>query len=169
MKEMRSMFLCGDLGNSAIIRVATFRNENEDFDLQLVLCTPGGEFSSWCGIIDLLSGHRAKGDLSTVAVGEVCSGGVPILASGCRGRRGIFRHAMIGLHEPFLEHITADPAVQASEMRLLESMRARYYNMFAEFTPHTVKWWRARLANQSMLWIDAKEAIKWGLADVILG
>ena len=163
---MKELLLTDSLEYAAVVPVFQHKGAEE---LTVYLCTPGGEFAAWAGIVDLLSDLREQGNLVTVAVGEVCSGGIPILAAGSPGRRGVFRHAMLGLHEPFLGETTADPAVQSAEVRCLESMRQRFYNMMAEFTTHTAKWWRKQLTNQSMLWIDAKQAVRWGLADHVLG
>ncbi|NIN65438.1 MAG: hypothetical protein GTO63_12225, partial [Anaerolineae bacterium] len=148
----------------------TLHAEHVDCEtVRLSLCTPGGDFSAWAGIIDLLEPVRSAGQLVTIAVGEVCSGGVPILASGTPGRRGVYRHTMLGLHEPYLACTTDDPAVQASDMKLLDSMKARFYNLMAEYTRHRAKWWRDRLAAKSLIWIDAKQAVRWGIADKVLG
>jgi ATP-dependent protease ClpP protease subunit len=165
------LIIAGDLDHQTLTRAWKILNGNGQELIQTLrvhLCTPGGDCAIWTALIDILSPWRDS-ELVTIAMGEVCSGGVPILASGTRGRRGIYRNTMIGLHEPYLSETTPDPAVQASEMRIAESMKARFYNLLAEHTDHRACWWRRRLTGQSMIWIDAKEAIKWGLADKVLG
>lgn len=163
------MLLTGELGMEQVTSVWKYTQLKKTGTLRLYLCTEGGEVSSWTAIIDLLSDIRARDQLVTVAMGEVCSGGVPILAYGTPGRRGIYRHTMIGLHEPYLTSTTPDPAVLRAEVKTLESMRDRFYTLMAQLTQRRPSWWRHRLAGQSLIWIDAKEAIRWRLADVVLG
>ncbi len=167
-ETVRTILLCGELNHAAVQYV--WDQVNNDIDRGIVtICSPGGEFAAWSAIIDVLDAWRSSDALCTVGMGEVASGAVPILASGTPGRRGIYRHAMVGLHEPYLDETTADPAVQASEVRIIAAMKDRFYNLLAEYTNNRPSWWRKRLAGKSMVWIDAQQAIKWRIADRILG
>lgn len=164
-----AILLTGELGMDHVKTIWRRTQLRSSGPVKLYLCTEGGDLAAWVAIIDMLSELHERGDLVTVGMGEVCSGGVPILAYGSPGRRGIYRHTMIGLHEPYLTSTTADPAVLRAEVKTLESMRDRFYTLMARLTQRRPSWWRKRLSGQSLVWIDAKEAIRWRLADVILG
>jgi ATP-dependent protease ClpP protease subunit len=167
----KDIMVCGELNHEVVNDVwyTALHQEPRADQVTLYLCSPGGEFAAWSAVIDLLSTYRDCEQLCTVGMGEVASGAVPILASGSPGRRGIYRHAMVGLHEPFLDETTPDPAVQSSEMRIIEAMKARFYNLLAEYTNNRPSWWRKRLAGQSMVWIDARQAVRWRIVDHVLG
>jgi ATP-dependent Clp protease protease subunit len=171
LPEKRDILLCGELNHEMVSDAwyMVFKKEPDPHQITMWLCSPGGEFAAWSALIDLTSSWRDQGQLCTVGIGEIASGAVPILAAGTPGRRGIYRHAMVGLHEPYLDETTADPAVQANEMRTIAAMKDRFYNLLAEYTNNRPSWWRKRIAGKSMVWIDAQQAVKWRIVDRILG
>lgn len=168
---IRHILLCGELNHDQVQRMWEMVSvpPHPIEKLTVEICSPGGDFAAWSAIIDMLSDVRDQGCLVTVGLGEIASGAVPILASGTPGRRGVYRHAMVGLHEPYLDETTPDPAVQASEVRIIAAMKDRFYNLLAEYTNNRPSWWRKRIAGKSMVWIDAQQAVKWRIADRILG
>lgn len=161
----QDLLIVGALNHETIRSLYRHYTPGEPFYLSV--CTQGGDADVWLTAVDLLGTARTGGELYTCGFGEVLSGGPLLVAMGSPGCRRAGRHTLFGMHEPYLTGVTEDPAAQACEFRMIESMKDRFYNLLAEITPHTKRFWRNRLHNQPMLYFDAQDACKMGLIDEV--
>ena len=168
MKVRDILVMAGELNYSLLQTVLHNLQHFQEKKLEVIIATEGGDEIVWLALIDIFSKWRKENNLMTIGLGEVCSGGIPILASGNAGQRFAFRHTMFGLHLPFLTDTVADPGVQATNQALFTALADRFINLLMEFTGKRRKFWRDLLWGKSMVWIDAKQAKKWRIIDEIL-
>lgn len=160
--------IIGELNNSTISALFDAYLTGAD-EIEVAICSEGGNTDVSCAFVDLFSPWRRAGSLGTVAFGEVMSGAPLIVAAGSPGRRVAFMHTLFGLHLPYLDETTGDPAVQDSEFRMLQSTTDRFITLLSGLTDTTERTWRKRLKGKSMVIFDAKQAKKWGIIDNIEG
>ena len=163
--------IVGDLNDETISTMVDayykMNNRSKEDVLSAVVCSGGGNSDVYCCFVDLFSWWRKRGQIETLALGEVMSGASLIVAAGSRGYRISMHHTLFGLHEPYLNETTADPAVFDSEKRNLQSATDRFYSLIAELTDTSERTWRRRLHGKSLVVFDAKQALKWNLIDKV--
>jgi ATP-dependent Clp protease, protease subunit len=168
-EEITLLKIIGELNNDVIdVLVDTFFSRDADDGVNVVVASEGGNSDVYSVFIDCTRRHRDAGSLLTLAAGEVYSGAPIIVAAGSPGKRCSYEHCLFGLHEPYLQETTGDPAVLKSELQMLQSTIDRFYTILSELTGTTVKTWRSRLSGKSMVGFDAKQALRWGLIDKII-
>lgn len=139
-----------------------------DEGYNVVVNSEGGDSEVFFAFYDITRRLRRDNLLSTVAVGEVCSGAPVIVASGSLGKRYSYGHTMFGMHEPYMSSTSDDPAVLQSELQCLQSNIDRFYSLLSSITDTSIATWRKRLKGKSMLYFDAKQAVKWKLIDEVI-
>jgi len=169
------MPIIGELNTHTVIRMCdiyhTMLNPTDfsEVVLDVIVSSEGGDSDVFCVFVDLFKYWRMKGNVNTLAVGEVMSGAPLIVAAGSKGHRLAMEHTLFGLHEPYITTIQGDPAVFESEKRNLQSTIDRFYTLLSELTDTSVRTWRSRIHGKSLLTFDAKQAKKWCLVDTVQG
>lgn len=164
----RSLLVSGPIEDMTLRRVWHAVNVPDGLSsFTLCLNTEGGSFPAACAIVDLLQDLCLERALTTIGLGEVCSAGVPILA--CGGRRLLYPNTFVGVHEPIVCGDPDSPAIAASHEALRAQLAHKYYALLERFSKHTKKWWRKRIRGKDLLYVDAQEAVKLGLADEVIG
>ncbi|RLC87844.1 MAG: hypothetical protein DRJ03_04670 [Chloroflexi bacterium] len=161
--------IMGELNSSTMVAmVEEFVGKPVDEGYNVVVNSEGGDSEVFFAFYDITRRHRRDHLLSTLAIGEVCSGAPVIVASGSPGMRYSFQHTMFGMHEPYMSSTSDDPAVLQSELQCLQSNIDRFYSMLSSVTETSVATWRKRLKGKSMVYFDAKAALKWKLIDEVI-
>jgi len=168
-EEITLLKIIGELNNDVIdVLIDTFFARDADDGVNVVVASEGGNSDVYSVFIDCTRRHRGAGSLLTLAAGEVYSGAPIIVAAGSPGKRCAYEHCLFGLHEPYLQETTGDPAVLKAELSTLQSTIDRFYTILSQLTHTAVATWRKRLAGKSMVGFDAKQALRWGLIDEII-
>lgn len=106
-----------------------------------------------------------KCDVSTVCVGLAASMGSVILAGGAKGKRYSLPHSKIMIHQPLggAEGQASDIVIQAEEILKVK-------NMFIELMAKHSGQKRETVANdmERNKWMNAEEAMKYGIIDKII-
>lgn len=157
--EGKSLLVAGEIGPESLKALWEFLGEANAREVWL--CSGGGVWTDALAMIDLIR----MAALETVAVGEVASSAAVILAAGAR--RFITPSTMVGLHEPSWGGLGEVSGMWSQNRAAMDSTIDRFYSLLGALTKHTPKWWRERLNGHGMIWLDAKEAVKWGLADEV--
>lgn len=168
-RSIKSLKIVGELNNEVISAlIDAFYLRPLDEEVHVVVSSEGGNSEVYSTFVDCTRRHREAGLLTTVAVGEVFSGAPVIIAAGSPGCRRSYAHTLFGMHEPYYPEMGTDPAVLQAEYRALQSTIDRFYTLLETLTKTTSKTWRKRLSGKSMVTFDAKQALRWGLIDVIV-
>ena len=163
----RVIFVVGPIddymANIVVAQMLFLESENPDKEIALYINSPGGVVSSGLAIYDTM--QFVKPDVSTICIGQASSMAAVLLAGGTRGKRFALPHARIMIHQPLggFQGQAADMEIHAREM--LET-RDRLNRILARHTGQTVE--RIKQDTDRDNFMDAKEAVEYGLIDKIL-
>jgi ATP-dependent Clp protease protease subunit len=165
----RIIFLGGpvsdDVANLVVAQVLFLANEDPKGDIHVYINSPGGSVTAGLAMIDTF--RFVQPDIATYIVGQAASMGSILAASGTKGKRFALRNSRNLMHQPLiggvLEGQATDLEIEAREMLRL---RDRLYGIYAEATGQTVE--RIEADCDRNKWLEAGEAIDYGLADQML-
>jgi ATP-dependent Clp protease protease subunit len=165
----RIVFLGGgvndEVANLIVAQMLFLSNEDSKADINFYINSPGGSVSAGLAIYDTMQFLRC--DVATYCIGMAASMGAVLMCGGKRGKRYLLPNSRMLLHQPLiggvLEGSATDLAIEAKEIIRL---RKRLYQIMAGNTGKSEE----KITNDCdrNLWLDAGEAIEYGLADVIL-
>jgi ATP-dependent Clp protease, protease subunit len=140
-------------------------NEETNADIHFYINSPGGSITSGLAIYDTMQFLRCG--VATYCVGLAASMAAVLLAGGQAGKRFLLTNSRVLLHQPLvtgvLEGVATDLDIEAKEILRL---RSRLYKILAEHTGKDID--KIEKDCDRNLWMDAEEAITYGLADRIL-
>ena len=141
--------------------------EERPEDVHLLISTGGGAVYDMFGIIDIMNIVKRRRDIATLGTGKVFSAGVPLLASGTKGKRFVTRNARIMMHRCSAGNMgtTADMKASHDEMRLMEDQMVQ---VIAENSKLSVGEIHNMFSRNTDEYFSAQEAIEMGLADEII-
>lgn len=165
----RIIFLGGqvddDSANLVIAQMLFLSNEDAKSDINFYINSPGGSVTSGLAVYDTMRFLRCS--VATYCVGQAASMGAILFAAGAKGKRFVLNNSRILLHQPLINGVLEGPAtdldIQAKE---IIRIRGRIYEILAYHTGKSVEKLEADCDRN--LWLEAKEAIAYGLADEIL-
>ena len=101
LKE-RIVFVVGQINDSIASLVTAqllfLESENPKKEIYLYINSPGGLVTAGLGIYDTM--QYIKSDVSTLCIGQACSMGSFLLASGEKGKRFSLPNSRIMVHQP---------------------------------------------------------------------
>ena len=141
--------------------------EERPEDVHLLISTGGGTVYDMFGIIDIMNIVKRRRDIATLGTGKVFSAGVPLLASGTKGKRFVTRNARIMMHRCSAGNMgtTADLKATHDEMRVMEDQMVQ---LIAENSKLSVGEIHNMFSRNTDEYFSAQEAIEMGLADEII-
>jgi ATP-dependent Clp protease protease subunit len=165
----RIIFLGGPIDDSAanliIAQMLFLSNEETNADIHFYINSPGGSITAGLAIYDTMRFLRCE--VATYCVGLAASMAAVLLAGGQAGKRFLLTNSRLLLHQPLvagvLEGVATDLEIEAKEILRL---RSRLYKILAEHTGRDTD--KIEKDCDRNLWMDAEEAITYGLADRIL-
>ncbi|MFC1634791.1 ClpP family protease, partial [Planctomycetota bacterium] len=106
-------------------------------------------------------------DVATYCVGQAASMAAVLLAGGKAGKRFLLANNRVLLHQPLISGQLIGPATDLDiEAQEILRLRARLYEILANHSGQTTE--KVEKDCDRNLWLDAGEAIEYGLADRIL-
>lgn len=136
---------------------------NKNQDVNLYINCPGGNVDETLAIFDTMKFLTC--DVATCCIGSASSGGALILAAGTKGKRSALPHAKVMIHQPW-----GWVGGQASDMRIQadEILRAKatLNRIMSECSGRPIE--QIERDTERDRYMDAKEALDYGLIDEIL-
>jgi ATP-dependent Clp protease protease subunit len=165
----RIIFISGPIDDSAanlvIAQMLFLSNEDTKTDIHLYINSPGGSITAGLAIYDTMQFLRC--DVATYCVGQAASMAAVLLAGGKAGKRFLLANNRILIHQPLISGELIAPATDLDiEAKEILRLRARLYTILARHTGQTAE--KIEKDCDRNLWLDADEAIGYGLADRIL-
>ena len=165
----RIIFLGGVLSDQAanliLAQMLFLSNEDSKSDIHFYINSPGGSITAGLAVYDTMQFLRC--DVATYCVGQAASMAAVLLAGGTPGKRFLLANNRILLHQPLITGILEGPATDLDiEAQEILRLRARLYEMLAKHTGQSPE--KIEKDCDRNLWLDAQEAIDYGLADRIL-
>jgi len=165
----RIVFLGGPVddatANLIIAQMLFLSNEDTKKDIHLYINSPGGSITAGLAIYDTMQFLRC--DVATYCIGQAASMAAVLLAGGNTGKRFLLANNRILLHQPLITGQLIGPATDLEiEAQEILRLRARLYDILAKHTGQAPE----KIENDCdrNLWLDATEAIEYGLADRVL-
>jgi ATP-dependent Clp protease protease subunit len=165
----RIVFLGGiiddDTANLIVAQMLFLSNENSKNDIHFYINSTGGSITAGLAIYDTMQFLRC--DVATYCVGQAASMAAVLLTAGKPGKRFLLANSRILLHQPLISGVLEGPATDLDiEAKEILRLRARLYNILAKHTGQTPE--KVEKDCDRNLWLEAEEAITYGLADRIL-
>jgi ATP-dependent Clp protease protease subunit len=151
--------------NLIVAQMLFLSNEDSKSDIHFYINSPGGSVTAGLAIYDTMQFVRC--DVATYCVGQAASMGSVLLAGGATGKRFLLQNNRVLLHQPLLSGVLQGPASDLQiEAEEIIRLRSRLYEIFNEHTGQDLE--KIEKDCDRNLWLNAQEAIDYGLADKIL-
>ena len=165
----RIVFLGGPIdetsANLIIAQMLFLSNEDSKSDVHLYINSPGGSITAGLAIYDTMQFLRCE--VATYCVGQAASMAAVLLAGGKAGKRFVLANSRVLLHQPLIAGVLEGPATELEiEAKEILRLRARLYDILAKHTGQSPE--KIEKDCDRNLWLEAKEAISYGLVDRIL-
>jgi ATP-dependent Clp protease protease subunit len=165
----RIVFLTGgiddEIANLITAQLLFLSNEDPKADVHLYINSPGGSVSAGLAIYDTMQYLRC--DVATYNVGLAASMAAVILCGGARGKRFLLPNARTLLHQPLLGGVLQGPATDLSiEAEEILRLRKALYEIIASRSGKPIE--AVEKDCDRNKWLDSRETIAYGLADVVL-
>lgn len=165
----RIVFLGGQVddatANLIIAQMLFLSNEDSKTEIHFYINSPGGSISAGLAVYDTMQFLRCE--VATYCVGQAASMGAVLLAGGTAGKRYLLSNSRVLLHQPLIAGVLTGPATDLDiEAKEILRLRARLYNILAQHTGQSAD--KIEKDCDRNLWLEAEEAIEYGLVDRIL-
>jgi ATP-dependent Clp protease protease subunit len=165
----RIVFLGGQIddavANLVIAQMLFLSNEDSKTDIHFYINSPGGSITSGMAIYDTMQFLRC--DVATYCIGQAASMGAVLLAGGKSEKRFLLNNSRVLLHQPMISGVLTGPATDLDiEAKEILRLRERLYKILASHTGQTAE--KIEKDCDRNLWLEAEEAINYGLVDRIL-
>ena len=149
--------------NVVVAQLLHLANEDPKKDISLYINSPGGSVYDGLAIFDTI--NYIKPDVQTIGIGLQASMGAFLLSSGTKGKRFVLPHARVMIHQP---SSGTQGKVTDQEISLRESIRIK--KLLNELLAKNTGQKLAKIEQDvdRDFWMDAKEAVAYGLADKVL-
>ncbi len=165
----RVVFISGpiedDSANLVIAQMLFLSNEDAKTDIHLYINSPGGSITAGLAVYDTMQFLRC--DVATYCVGQAASMAAVLLAGGKNGKRSLLKNGRVLLHQPLITGVLTGPATDLDiEAKEILRLRSRLYQILAKDTGQAVE--KIEKDCDRNLWLEANEAIAYGLADRVM-
>ncbi|MFP4283606.1 MAG: ClpP family protease [Opitutales bacterium] len=167
--EERKLFFWGEVDDKRC-RLATeqllyLEARDAGKEITIYLNSPGGSITAGMAVYDTMK--LITSPIKIVVVGLAASMGSIFLSGGTKGRRFLYPHARVLIHQPLImgtmRGVAVDIHIQAQEM---EKHREELNNILAEASGQPIE--KIRQDTDRDFYLSAREAIDYGLADEIV-
>jgi ATP-dependent Clp protease protease subunit len=167
--EQRKIFLWGavtdETARDVCDRLLFLEASGPGKDITFYINTPGGSVTAGMAIFDSM--RLITSPVTVVVTGLAASMGSILLCGAAKGRRLLYPHARVLIHQPLISGRFIGPAtdinIQAQEM---EKLRGEMNHILSEASGQPIE----KIARDSDrdFYLNAEEAIAYGLADRIV-
>jgi ATP-dependent Clp protease protease subunit len=133
-------------------------------EIKFFINSPGGIVTSGMAIYDTMK--MLKSPVSTVCIGLAASMGSILLSGGVKGRRFIYPHGEVMIHQPslggYIQGVSTDLEIQAKQTKRVKEIGARILAENCGKKPEQIM-----KDFDRDYWMDAKESVEYGIVDQI--
>ena len=133
--------------------------------IKALINSPGGDIAAAFAIIDTMKGSKIP--IYTYGLGEIASCGLLMFIAGEKGHRYITRNTAILSHQYSWGSHGKDHELHAA-VKEFDNTRSRILTHYKKCTGLSEKDINKYLLPSSDVWLTAKEAVKYGIADEIV-
>ena len=147
-----------------IIERNLMRKDRPKF-IKMIINSPGGEVPSAFALIDTMKGSKIP--VYTYGLGEIASCGLMTFIAGVKGHRYITRNTAILSHQYSWGSYGKDHELMA-RVKEFNNTQVRIVEHYKRCTGMEEKDIKKYLLPPEDVWLTAKEAVKYGIADEIV-
>lgn len=167
--EKRAVYLWGVVDDKSardvVSKLLLLDADKPGIEIKFFINSPGGMVTSGMVMYDTL--RLIKSPVSTICMGLAASMGSILLSAGTKGKRFIYPHGEVMIHQPslggYFQATSADIEIQANQMRKTKELGAK---ILAENCGKTVE--QIMKDFDRDYWMDAKESVAYGIVDKVL-
>ena len=139
--------------------------KNQPKFMKMLINSPGGEVSSAFALIDTMKGSRVP--VYTYGLGEIASCGLMTFIAGEKGKRFITRNTSILSHQYSWGSYGKEHELMA-RVKEYNNTQLRIVDHYKKCTGLSEKDIKKYLLPPEDVWLTAKEAVKYGVADEVV-
>ncbi|HEX8461071.1 MAG TPA: ATP-dependent Clp protease proteolytic subunit [Segetibacter sp.] len=167
--EKRAVYLWGVVDDKSardiVTKLLLLESDKPGKEIKFYINSPGGVVTSGMVIYDTMK--LISSPVSTICMGLAASMGSILLSAGEKGKRTIFPHGEVMIHQPslggYFQGTSADLEIQAIQTQKTKEMGAK---ILAENCDKSFE--QIMKDFDRDYWMDAKEAVEYGICDSIL-
>jgi ATP-dependent Clp protease protease subunit len=164
--EKRSVYLWGVVDDKSakdvVSKLLLLDADQPGEEIKFYINSPGGVVTSGMVIYDTM--QMIKSPVSTICMGLAASMGSILLSGGVKGKRYIYPHGEVMIHQPsiggYIQGVSADLEIQAEQTRKVKEIGAR---ILAGNCGKTME--QIMKDFDRDYWMNANEAIEYGIVD----
>jgi len=134
-------------------------------NMKIIFNSPGGELPAAFSLIDIIKGSKVP--VYTYGIGEISSCGLLAFISGKKGHRYITENTSILSHQFSWFSIGKEHELMAVKKEIVHTSK-RITDHYIKCTGLSEKEVKKYLLPPEDVWLSAKEAVKYGIADEIV-
>lgn len=165
--EERKIFLWGPVDDRSAkditARLMFLEATDPGKEIKFYINSPGGVVTSGMVIYDTM--QMISSPVSTICMGMAASMGSILLSGGEKGRRFIFPHGEVMIHQPSGggQGTSADLEIMAEQIRKIKALGAQ---ILADNCGQTFE--KVMSDFDRDYWMDAQESVKYGIVDGVI-
>ena len=148
-----------------VTKLLLLEADNPGKEIKFYISSPGGSVTAGMVVYDTM--RMIKSPVSTICMGLAASMGSILLSGGVKGKRYIYPHGEVMIHQPSLgghvQGVSADMEIHAEQILRVKNIGAK---ILAENTGQTVE--RIKRDFERDYWMDAERSIEYGIVDKIV-
>jgi ATP-dependent Clp protease protease subunit len=146
---------------------AAKEEETEVLPIELLLSTPGGSADDMFALYDIMRVVKEKCPIVTFGIGKVMSAGVLLLAAGTKGQRKIGKNCRVMIHS-VIGGTSGSFHNLENEMAEMRYMQEAYLRALSDESNMSVAQLKRMINRKVNVYLSAEEAVKMGIADIIV-
>ena len=167
--EKRSVYLWGVVDDKSardvVSKLLLLDADKPGEEIKFYINSPGGVVTSGMVMYDTM--QLIQSPVSTICMGLAASMGSILLSGGVKGRRFIYPHGEVMIHQPslggYIQGVSADLEIQAEQTRRVKEIGA---GILAKNCGKTVE--QIMRDFDRDYWMNATQAIEYGIADQMI-
>jgi ATP-dependent Clp protease protease subunit len=167
--EKRTVYLWGVVDDKSardvVSKLLVLDADKPGQEIKLFINSPGGVVTSGMVIYDTM--RMIQSPVSTICMGLAASMGSILLSAGTKGKRFVYPHGEIMIHQPslggYFQATSADIEIQANQIRKTKELGA---SILADNCGKTID--QIMQDFDRDYWMNAHEAVAYGIVDDIL-
>ena len=167
--EKRAVYLWGVVDDKSakdvVAKLLLLDSDKPGEEIKLYINSPGGVVTSGMVMYDTMK--LISSPVSTICMGLAASMGSILLSAGKKGKRFIYPHGEVMIHQPsisgYYQATSADIEIQAEQMKKTKDIGAK---ILSDNCGKTVD--QIMKDFDRDYWMSAKEAVDYGIVDAIL-
>jgi len=167
--ETRSVYLWGVVNDKSaadvVGKLLLLDADKPGEEIKFFINSPGGVVTSGMVIYDTMK--MIKSPVSTICMGLAASMGSILLSGGEKGKRFIYPHGEVMIHQPslggYMQGVSADLEIQAEQTKRAKDLGAK---ILADNCGKKIE--QIMRDFDRDYWMEAKKAVEYGIVDKII-